>query len=68
MEEILCRKGAKSLNVDQLTQQLQCDPLFMRNVVRWETMPPREAHYADFPEGLDARLRPVLAKRGVHQL
>ena len=56
------------MNVDQLTQQLQSDPLFMKNVVRWDTTPPREAHYADFPEGLDARLQPVLARRGVHRL
>ncbi|MGN0795215.1 MAG: DEAD/DEAH box helicase [Aristaeellaceae bacterium] len=56
------------MNVDQLTQQLQCDPLFMQNVVRWETMPPREARYAPFPDGLDARLLPVLAGRGVHRL
>ncbi len=56
------------MNVDQLTEQLRCDPLFMRNVVRWETMPPREAHYADFPEGLDERLKPVLARRGIHRL
>ena len=56
------------MNVDQLTQQLRSDPLFMRNVVRWETMPPREAQYAPFPENLDERLIPVLQKRGIHQL
>ena len=56
------------MNVDQLTQQLQSDPLFMRNVVRWETMPPRDAQYAPFPENLDERLIPVLQKRGIHQL
>ena len=56
------------MNVDQLTQQLRSDPLFMRNVVRWETLPPREAQYAAFPENLDQRLIPVLQKRGIHQL
>ncbi len=56
------------MNVEQLCEQLRYDPLFMKNVVRWETMPPREAHYAEFPAALDARLKPVLAKRGVHQL
>lgn len=56
------------MNVDQLTQQLRSDPLFMENVVRWEVLPPREAHYAPFPETLDPRLQPILAKRGVHQL
>ena len=57
---VIPRKGAKTLNVDQLTQQLKSDPLFMRNVVRWETLPPREAQYAAFPDQLDARLIPVL--------
>ena len=61
-------RGSKTLNVDQLTQQLRSDPLFMRNVVRWETLPPREAKYAAFPESLDQRLIPVLQKRGIHQL
>ncbi len=56
------------MNVDQLSEQLRCDPQFMKNVVRWEVMPPREAKYADFPAELDARLLPVLEKRGVHRL
>ena len=56
------------MNVDQLVRQLREDPLFMENVVRWEELPPRPAQYAPFPEGIDPRLIPVLAKRGVHQL
>ena len=56
------------MNVDQLTQLLRQDPLFMENVVRWEVLPPRQAQYAPFPEGLDPRLQPVLEKRGIHQL
>ena len=56
------------MNVDQLTQQLRSDPLFMENVVRWEVLPPREAHYAEFPDTLDPHLQPILAKRGIHQL
>ena len=42
--------------------------MFMENVVRWEEMPARGAQYAPFPGGLDARLVPVLEKRGIHQL
>lgn len=56
------------MNVDQLVRQLREDPLFMENVVRWEELPPRPAQYAPFPEGIDPRLIPVLAKRGIHQL
>jgi len=57
-----------AMNVDQLADQLRRDNLFMENVVRWEVMPARPAQYAPFPRGLDARLIPVLQKRGVHQL
>ena len=56
------------MNVDQLAERLQQDPMFMENVVRWEVLPARPAQYAPFPAGLDERLRPVLEKRGVHQL
>ncbi len=56
------------MNVDQLVRQLREDPLFMENVVRWEELPTRPAQYAPFPEGIDQRLLPVLARRGIHQL
>ena len=42
--------------------------MFMENVARWEEMPARGAQYAPFPGGLDARLVPVLERRGIHQL
>ena len=56
------------MNVTQLADQLRQDPRFMENVTRWEVIPPRPARTADFPESLDARLRAVLAKRGIHAL
>ncbi len=56
------------MNVDQLADKLRQDPMFMENVVRWEVMPARPAQYAPYPQGLDARLLPVLQKRGMHQL
>ena len=56
------------MNVDQLAQVLRTDQDFMENVTRWEVMPARPARYADYPEGLDDRLREVLHKRGIHQL
>ena len=56
------------MNVDQLAQVLQSDVDFMDNVTRWETIPARPAQTAPFPEGVDDRLKPVLAKRGIHQL
>ena len=56
------------MNVDQLADKLRRDNLFMENVVRWEVLPARPARYAPFPQGLDARLKPLLEKRGIHQL
>ena len=56
------------MNVDQLTQVLQADPSFMNNVTRWETIPAREARYADFPPETDSRLKTALAGRGIHRL
>ena len=56
------------MNVTQLADQLRRDPQFMKNVTRWEVIPPRPAQTAAFPDCLDPRLRPVLAQRGIHAL
>ena len=56
------------MNVAQLADQLRQDPGFMANVTRWEVLPARPARTADFPACLDERLKPVLAKRGIHAL
>jgi DEAD/DEAH box helicase domain-containing protein len=39
---------------------LRMDSQFMKNVTAWERLPARPAHYADFPEKLDERLRQTL--------
>ncbi len=57
-----------SMNVDQLADSLRRDPMFMRNVVRWDELPARPAAYEPFPPQIDKRLKKVLEKRGVHQL
>ena len=56
------------MNVKQLADMLRQDPKFMENVTRWEVIPSRPARTADFPACLDERLKPVLAKRGIHAL
>ncbi|MBQ8654554.1 MAG: DEAD/DEAH box helicase [Clostridia bacterium] len=56
------------MNVDQLADRLRQDPLFMENVVRWEVMEAKSAQYGPYPPELDERIRPVLERRGVHQL
>ena len=56
------------MNVNQLAEKLRFDPLFMQNVVRWDKFPAKAAAYAPFPDTMDARLKEVRAKRGIHQL
>ncbi len=56
------------MNVSQLAEQLRRDSSFMKNVTRWEVIPPRAARTAPFPACMDERLRPVLEKRGIHRL
>ncbi|MBE5776349.1 MAG: DEAD/DEAH box helicase [Clostridiales bacterium] len=40
----------------------------MENVTRWQVMPKREARFAPYPEGVDARIPAALEKHGVHKL
>lgn len=56
------------MNVDQLAEALRSNTDFMQNVVRWEVLPERPARLVDYPAWLDERIRPVLEKRGIHQL
>ena len=53
------------MNVEAYIEHLKNSPSFMKNVTEWRVLPPREAKYADFPDGLDARLVEALARRGV---
>ncbi len=56
------------MNVAQLADQLRRDNMFMKDVTRWEVIPPRPAQTVPFPDSLDSRLIPVLAQRGIHSL
>ena len=56
------------MNLQQLLERLRGTPDFMENVTHWETIPAREARYEPFPDGLDPRIPPVLAGRGIYRL
>ncbi len=56
------------MNLEQLLGRLKDTPSFMENVTHWETIPAREAIYADFPPQMDTRLTPVLQARGIYRL
>ena len=56
------------MNLEQLLDRLRHTSSFMENVTHWETIPAREAEYEAFPDTMDARIAPVLAKRGIYRL
>ena len=56
------------MNLVQLLQQLKVDERFLRNVTRWEVIPPASGKYADFPAELNPRLVDALRRRGMDQL
>jgi 5S rRNA maturation endonuclease (ribonuclease M5) len=56
------------MNLRQYITMLRNDPFFMENVACWKEIPARPARYADFPEGIDERIRRVLNERGISRL
>ncbi|MBE0564481.1 MAG: DEAD/DEAH box helicase [Krumholzibacteria bacterium] len=56
------------MNLAQLLDQLRADDRFLRNVTRWEVLPPEPARLAEIPAELDPRLAAVLAGRGIERL
>lgn len=56
------------MNLAQSIDRLRKDDSFLANLTTWQTIPPRPARYAGFPESLDARLVAGLRKRGIADL
>jgi DEAD/DEAH box helicase domain-containing protein len=52
------------LSIEDALEALQRDPVFARNVTAWRRLEARPARTADFPAGLDLRLRAALEARG----
>ena len=52
------------MNLAQLLDRLKADDRFLRNVNRWEIIPPEAGTYADYPPSLDDRLVDVPPRRG----
>jgi DEAD/DEAH box helicase domain-containing protein len=55
-------------SLEQILDGLQRDAQFQEMVTRWETIPPRPARYAPFPDWLDGRISAALRRRGIAQL
>ncbi len=56
------------MNLAQLLDQLKADDRFLRNVNRWEVIPPEPGHYSEYPDSLEPRLIDVMKNRGVDRL
>src|SRR6059036_36228 len=56
------------VSLEQILDGLLRDEEFQQMVTRWETIAPRPARYAPFPEWLDGRIGAALRRRGIQQL
>jgi len=56
------------VNLAQLLSRLRADPAFLRNVTRWEVIPPAPARHGDWPAALDPRLVAAMRARGCERL
>ncbi|UFJ41820.1 DEAD/DEAH box helicase [Brevibacillus humidisoli] len=52
----------------ELLEQLKKDERFSRQIIHWETLPPRAAQTVSFPTDLDQRIKQTLLKRGITSL
>ena len=54
--------------IADVIRSLREDPEFADRVTHWETIPAREGKFADFPAGVDARIRSALEARGISRI
>ncbi len=55
-------------SIGEVLERLRTDERFAKQIVHWETLPPREARTAPFPADLDERISATLRKRGIASL
>ncbi|MBP3371014.1 MAG: DEAD/DEAH box helicase [Clostridia bacterium] len=53
------------MNLTQILDSWKNDPAVMDHVTCWRQIPAQKAHYAPWPDDLDARLVDMLKKRGI---
>ncbi|MCB2201730.1 DEAD/DEAH box helicase [bacterium] len=56
------------MNLEQIIDFLRSDRSVGDNIAHWETFPPRDARFADYPDSLDKRLVRAFSSRGIRQL
>jgi len=58
----------RRMPLPEALERMRLDRGFMDNVSAWERLPPRPAHYAPLPDGLDPRLESALRQLGTAPL
>ncbi|MGB2988703.1 MAG: DEAD/DEAH box helicase [Candidatus Zixiibacteriota bacterium] len=56
------------MNLLQILDELKEDKYLQSCISHWEVVPPKEPVYAEFPAGMNPRIRSVLEKRGIRKL
>ncbi len=56
------------MNLEQIIDFLRADTSVGGNIAHWQTFPPRDARFADYPDSLDKRLINTFSRRGIRQL
>jgi DEAD/DEAH box helicase domain-containing protein len=56
------------MNLLQILDQFKTDNYIRDCISHWETIPPREPVWAEFPQGIETRIKSVLEKRGIRKL
>ena len=56
------------MNLEQIIDLFKNDPEIGNNITHWETIPPRDARFVDYPSYLDARLTRTFKQRGIDRL
>jgi len=56
------------MNLEQIIDLFKNDPQIGNNITHWETIPPRDARFVDYPDFLDKRLTGTFKQRGIEQL
>ena len=56
------------MNLLQILDELKEDKYLRSCISHWEVVPPKEPVYAEFPAGMNSRIKSVLEKRGIRKL
>ncbi|MEM8883211.1 MAG: DEAD/DEAH box helicase [Planctomycetota bacterium] len=57
-----------SLPLGEVIERLRSDPRYAENIVRWETIPPKDAEFADYPDWVHPELLATLKEYKFPQL